>query len=306
MNNFLTTDGNNRNKVNRDFAVSKKNNANSVKKAMTGSESESTVNTEELTSEVSIDEAYALPQDFDRLSAIVKKEDVKSWLDSQMQAVEDAQEKTTAEKDTQAKDVFGNTANDYAFAQKLLDSMREAREKYKETEQKQKKELVYEYQKVSGSIARAKTINQASTAIRQAKANLINVRRKGATGQYDEAQLAMAINHAKKMVQIANKKLNNLKQESTMSREKPRPEETEKLLKQRKNQKKNAHRKEENAALMQADMDYLKHYIQLMSGGGYPASSEISTGASQISPVAQAAGIQPAAPTGSAGIVSMM
>lgn len=49
-------------------------------------------------------------------------------------------------------------------------------------------------------------MNQASNALTSANSALSALRRKSASGQYNDDELQIAINHAKKMVRVARKK----------------------------------------------------------------------------------------------------
>ena len=59
-------------------------------------------------------------------------------------------------------------------------------------------------------------MNQASNALTSANSALSALRRKSASGQYNDDELQIAINHAKKMVRVARKKVQNIRRESQM------------------------------------------------------------------------------------------
>ena len=95
----------------------------------------------------------------------------------------------------------------------MLERMKEAQKNAAKTETKTKKVLNYSYKKVSSSIQGAKNISQASNAVSSANSNLSALRRKAASGNYDDDELNIAISHAKRMITIAKKKLAHIKQE---------------------------------------------------------------------------------------------
>ena len=95
----------------------------------------------------------------------------------------------------------------------MLDRMKETQKNIKKTETKTKKVLNYSYKKVSSSIRSAKSVSQASNAVSSASSNLAALKRKAASGNYDDDEINIAISHAKKMIAVAKKKLANIKQE---------------------------------------------------------------------------------------------
>lgn len=174
----------------------------------------------------------------------------------------------------------------------MLERMKEAQKNAAKTETKTKKVLNYSYKKVSSSIQGAKNISQASNAVSSANSNLSALRRKAASGNYDEDELNIAISHAKRMITIAKKKLAHIKQEVMNKKdddkyisskkeavvkipdEKIRAEQQKELrriedeIRKQEKREKQAHRGEENSKLMDADITYLKEKIEIWKRGG--------------------------------------
>lgn len=173
----------------------------------------------------------------------------------------------------------------------------------------QKKQLNYNPREMSAAILRAKKSQSAGRVAAQAKTKLSNLMKCKASGQYNTAEVNVAIAHAKKMIQCAQMKTQNLRQEE---RAKKRFENEAKAeLRQEKNQekaraarkeraqeqknglariqriqkqksqkrelirKKKFHRSQEQSQVNEADFNYLK---QQMRGLREPYSS--SAGAS--------------------------
>ena len=152
----------------------------------------------------------------------------------------------------------------------MLERMKEAQKNAAKTETKTKKVLNYSYKKVSSSIQGAKSISQASNAVASANSNLSALRRKAASGNYDDDELNIAISHAKRMITIAKKKLAHIKQE-VMNRkddDKYISSKKETVVKIPDEREKQAHRGEENSKLMDADITYLKEKIEIWKRGG--------------------------------------
>lgn len=162
--------------------------------------------------------------------------------------------------------------------------------------QKRKKQLNYNPREISTAILRAKKSQSAGRVAAQAKSRLSNLMKCKGTGQYNESELNLAIAHAKRMVQCAQMKTQNLRQEE---REKKRYENEAKAeLRQEKNKakaraarkernqeqknniehmqrmqkekqqkrelirKKKFHRSQERSKLNEADLDYLKKQLR--------------------------------------------
>lgn len=181
---------------------------------------------------------------------------------------------------------------------RMVDRMREQQKTQQEQKKESKKKLSYSYRKVSNLISTAKTSTQASNALGSATANLSSIRRKAASGEYEEKDIEIALQHAYKMVRVARKKVANLKSEAmqqkrhrakeqqkqqqvNMTLQKPKRQKVEKELQQleselksRENQKKNANRRGEDMDLMQADMQYLRRKIDLLKNEGLSLSTQ--------------------------------
>jgi hypothetical protein len=179
------------------------------------------------------------------------------------------------------------------YLERMLKQMRSSRSNTTKTSSSSKKALNYNYTKVSSAIGRAKNLNQAGNALTSANSTLSALRRKAASGNYDEDEIDIALTHAKKMVASARKKIRNLKQEAIQkqknvtiqgnenrkknivrSREvrhemEQEMQQLEKTLRQEEKFKKNTHRREEDTQRMDADIEYLKHAIELMKNGNY-------------------------------------
>ena len=181
---------------------------------------------------------------------------------------------------------------EYEKFEKQLESMKETQKNIKKTETKTKKVLNYSYKKVSSSIRSAKSVSQASNAVSSASSNLAALKRKAASGNYDDDEINIAISHAKKMIAVAKKKLANIKQEvmnkrdddkyisskkdviMRISEEKIRVwqqkelNEIEEEIRKQEQKEKQAHRGEENNKMLDADMTYLKEKIEIWKRGG--------------------------------------
>lgn len=174
----------------------------------------------------------------------------------------------------------------------MLERTKEAQKNIKKTETKTKKVLNYSYKKVSSSIQSAKSVSQASNAVSSANSNLSALKRKAASGNYDDEELNIAISHAKRMIAVAKKKLAHIKQEVMNKKdddkyvsskkekvvkipdEKIRAEQQKELrriedeIEKEEKKEKQAHRGEENNKLLDADMTYLKAKIEIWKRGG--------------------------------------
>lgn len=78
---------------------------------------------------------------------------------------------------------------------------------------KKLKRLQYNFKQISTQILTAQTSSIARTVTVRARAKLAMLHRLHATGQYDETELYHAIIHAGKMVRIAKKRTNHLREE---------------------------------------------------------------------------------------------
>lgn len=174
-----------------------------------------------------------------------------------------------------------------------LQRLQEKKKIKKEATNTKKKALRYSYKKVSGSVMRAKTLSQASSALTSAISNLNSLKRKSMTGKYDEDEIEIALKHAKKMVRTAKKKMNHLKYEqkqdqsddayvgnkkkemtqsvTTKKQDNEDVQQQIRLLEDQlesvKKQRSKSNRKDENIDIMNSDMEYLRKKIELLKAG---------------------------------------
>lgn len=166
-----------------------------------------------------------------------------------------------------------------------------------------KKRLNYNYRDVSSQLMRAKKPQGAATALSRAKSKVNTLKRMAATGNYDSREIANALAHAKRMVECAQSKVQNLKEEEREERkynqknraeqqkvkgevkrrvaskeqhlkEKVRIEtihkvQAKKTRRQQMMQKRRTHRREELGKINEADMKYLKGQMDAQKSGGY-------------------------------------
>ena len=114
-------------------------------------------------------------------------------------------------------------------------------------------------------------------------AKLAMLKKAQATGEYDSAELENAIAHAKRMVECADMKVNNLREEDRLRK---RAEDKEELKVEKlrnagrlENLKKRTHRQDENKALFDADT---KYYQREGNGIVGAAASAISSAAASL------------------------
>ena len=81
-----------------------------------------------------------------------------------------------------------------------------------------KKRLNYNYRDVSSQLMRAKKPQGAAAALSRAKSKVNTLKRMAATGNYDSREIANALAHAKRMVECAQSKVQNLKEEEREER----------------------------------------------------------------------------------------
>ncbi len=208
----------------------------------------------------------------------------KKAADDEAALIVAEEEKKKEEKEAKeaGKKGFGIWGIDSEQMDSILESMRKAREKYnKNKKDAVKKNLNYEHQRISGTISRAKNLTQAGNAVLKAKSALVSIRRKNATGQYDTNEVAIATNHARKMVRIAKRKLSHIKQEELEDKRQLKSE----IEKRRNKKRKVAHRREENMKLMAADLAYIKHKIENMKNKSSDASKEANASGASMSPM---------------------
>lgn len=189
---------------------------------------------------------------------------------------------------------YGITEEGLDYLERLLEQMKESRKTSSNSKNQTKKVLNYNYRRISSAISRAKNVNQANNALTSANSNLNSLRRKAVSGKYKNSDLQIAMTHAKKMVRVARKKVSNIKYEDQID-ERDNEIETDKerrnrqnlvvskgniikrkekqekelrllkkVLRQQRNQRKNAHRRGEEHDLINADMEYLRKKIELI------------------------------------------
>ena len=104
-----------------------------------------------------------------------------------------------------------------AQSQNYADSLRASRTKAQETNL-EKKKLQYSYKKISSQIVRSKTSVSARKAASAARREVLRLKRLRSSGEYDEEELQISIEHAKSMERIAKKKVAHLQQEEMIER----------------------------------------------------------------------------------------
>ncbi len=102
-------------------------------------------------------------------------------------------------------------------SQSYADSLRASRAKAKETNL-EKKKLQYSYKKISSQIVRSKTSVSARKAASAARREVQRLKRLRNSGEYDEEELQISIEHAKSMERVAKKKVAHLQQEEMIER----------------------------------------------------------------------------------------
>ena len=141
-----------------------------------------------------------------------------------------------------------------------------------------KKALSYNPKEISSQILRAKKTVGAVRVLSRAM-----LKKAQSTGEYDSAELENAIAHAKRMVECADMKVNNLREEDRLRK---RAEDKEELKVEKlrnagrlENLKKRTHRQDENKALFDADT---KYYQREGNGIVGAAASAISSAAASL------------------------
>lgn len=192
--------------------------------------------------------------------------------------------------------------------QEMLERLREAQKNNDAKKDQIKKRLNYNYRKVSSTISRSKNLSQASNAVASANTNLSMIRRKGASGKYDENEINIAVVHAKKMINAARRKLRNIKKEAQINREDEivvnrREEMTQQIVNEKKKQeaedairqlkkalnslkkqREHADRSSEDRELLNADLEYLRKKIDLIKQGKgdlFISESSVDTGGNE-------------------------
>ncbi|WP_026662471.1 hypothetical protein [Butyrivibrio proteoclasticus] len=97
------------------------------------------------------------------------------------------------------------------------DQLRAMRKKTKEVSN-EKKKLQYNFKKISSQIVRSKNSVSARKAVQAAKREIARLKRLKGSGEYDDEELQLAIDHAKSMEKVAKKKVVHLEQEELVER----------------------------------------------------------------------------------------
>ncbi len=100
-----------------------------------------------------------------------------------------------------------------AYAEQLKASRTKAKDSSLE-----KKKLQYSFKKISSQIIRSKDSMSARRAVQAAKREISRLKRLKGSGEYDDEELQLAIDHAKAMEKVAKKKANHLEQEEMIER----------------------------------------------------------------------------------------
>ncbi len=97
------------------------------------------------------------------------------------------------------------------------DQLRVMRKKTKEVSN-EKKKLQYNFKKISSQIVRSKNSVSARKAVQAAKREIARLKRLKGSGEYDDEEIQLAIDHAKSMEKVAKKKVSHLEQEEMVER----------------------------------------------------------------------------------------
>ena len=82
----------------------------------------------------------------------------------------------------------------------------------------EKKKLQYNFKKISSQIVRSKNSVSARKAVQAARHEVARLKRLKGSGEYDDEELQLAIDHAKSMEKVAKKKVSHLEQEEMIER----------------------------------------------------------------------------------------
>ncbi len=102
-------------------------------------------------------------------------------------------------------------------SQAYANSLRASRTKAKDASL-EKKKLQYSYKKISSQIVRSKNSISARKAAAAARREVQRLKRLQNSGEYDEEEVQISIEHAKSMERIAKKKVAHLQQEEMIER----------------------------------------------------------------------------------------
>lgn len=83
---------------------------------------------------------------------------------------------------------------------------------------KKLKKLSYKQRRISTMITQAKTSTNAKQVVASAKTETVNLRRKLASGKYNDREVRAAIRHAERMERIAKKRMKHLMQEEAIEK----------------------------------------------------------------------------------------
>ena len=100
-----------------------------------------------------------------------------------------------------------------SYASQLKASRTKAKESSLE-----KKKLQYNFKKISSQIVRSKNSVSARKAVQAARHEVTRLKRLKGSGEYDDEELQLAIDHAKSMEKVAKKKVAHLEQEEMVER----------------------------------------------------------------------------------------
>lgn len=170
-----------------------------------------------------------------------------------------------------------------------------------------KKRLNYNHRETSQQILRANKLSSAANVLAHARTKLGVLRRSQSTGQYDDREITNAIIHARRMIQCASKKVQNLREEEIQKKKLERKNGSEDMVRkietrhkiERKErqikqeiakqealeaiaekkdwvelaQKKKWNRNYERGKVNEADMKYIKGKLSIMKDEGYSDES---------------------------------
>ena len=151
-----------------------------------------------------------------------------------------------------------------------------------------KKSLSYNPRDISSQIMRAKKMTDATQVLSRARAKVAMLRRAKATGEYDSAELENALMHAKRMVECAGMKVNNLREEDMLKKKAERKEEQMRNAQRLERIKRNTHRRDENKEIADADMKYYQRAYT--NGGAYTSGGTGASSAAASLEISSAAG----------------
>lgn len=169
-------------------------------------------------------------------------------------------------------------------------------EQQKKKNARPKKKLNYNPREISGQLVRANKSRNAAVVLTRARMRLSSLHQAHATGQYKEAEVRIAMAHARKMVECSRLKVQNLKEEEILkgrndrdkrigemqkknevkrrvrkkeqdARVKMSIEESQRVLKEKTKrqillQKRRMHRNDERRKITEADLKYLEDQLR--------------------------------------------